>query len=155
MQGTQVWPLVREDPTCHGATKPVCHNYWDCALEPASHNYWVCTPLLLKPVSSRAHMPQLLSPRAATTEAHTPRAYGLQREATAMRSLRTATKSSPRSPQLGKVHTQQQRLSVAKKKKKQIKKNHVFKSILLIQKPKLLGLPWWRSGWESEQKPDY
>ena len=19
--------LVREDPTCHGATKPVCHNY--------------------------------------------------------------------------------------------------------------------------------
>ena len=25
--GTQVRALVREDPTCHGATKPVCHNY--------------------------------------------------------------------------------------------------------------------------------
>ena len=28
MQGTQVPSLVWEDPTCHGATKPVCHNYW-------------------------------------------------------------------------------------------------------------------------------
>ena len=28
MQGTQVWTLVREDPTCRGATKPVRHNYW-------------------------------------------------------------------------------------------------------------------------------
>ena len=27
MQGTQVRALVWEDPTCHGATKPVCHNY--------------------------------------------------------------------------------------------------------------------------------
>ena len=27
MQGTQVHALVREDPTCRGATKPVCHNY--------------------------------------------------------------------------------------------------------------------------------
>ena len=27
MQGTQVQALVREDPTCHGATKPVHHNY--------------------------------------------------------------------------------------------------------------------------------
>ena len=27
MQGTQVRALGREDPTCHGATKPVCHNY--------------------------------------------------------------------------------------------------------------------------------
>ena len=28
MQGTGVLSLVREDPTCHGATKPVRHNYW-------------------------------------------------------------------------------------------------------------------------------
>ena len=28
VQGTQVRALVREDPTCHRATKPVCHNYW-------------------------------------------------------------------------------------------------------------------------------
>ena len=27
MQGTRVQALVREDPTCHGATKPVSHNY--------------------------------------------------------------------------------------------------------------------------------
>ena len=27
MQGIWVQALVREDPTCHGATKPVCHNY--------------------------------------------------------------------------------------------------------------------------------
>ena len=49
MQGTQVWALGREDPTCHGATKPMSHNYWACALEPASHNYWAHVPQLLKP----------------------------------------------------------------------------------------------------------
>ncbi|KAJ8782369.1 hypothetical protein J1605_010077 [Eschrichtius robustus] len=27
MQGTRVRFLVWEDPTCHGATKPVCHNF--------------------------------------------------------------------------------------------------------------------------------
>ena len=27
MQGTRVKALVREDPTCRGATKPVRHNY--------------------------------------------------------------------------------------------------------------------------------
>ena len=40
MQGTRVRALVREDPTCRGATKPARHNYWACALEPVSHNYW-------------------------------------------------------------------------------------------------------------------
>ena len=39
MQGTRVRALVQEDPTCCGATKPVHHNYWACALEPVSHNY--------------------------------------------------------------------------------------------------------------------
>ena len=39
MQGTWVQALVREDPTCRGATKPVRHNYRACALEPACHNY--------------------------------------------------------------------------------------------------------------------
>ena len=48
-QGTQVRALVREDPTCRGATKPVRHNYWSCALEPMSHNYWAHVPQLLKP----------------------------------------------------------------------------------------------------------
>ena len=27
MQGTRIQALVQEDPTCRGATKPVCHNY--------------------------------------------------------------------------------------------------------------------------------
>ena len=39
VQGTRVQALVREDPTCHGASKPVRHNYGACALEPMSHNY--------------------------------------------------------------------------------------------------------------------
>ena len=61
MQGTWIWSLVQDDPTCRGATKPVHHNYWACALEPMSLNYW-------------AHEPQLLNPWATTTEACTPRA---------------------------------------------------------------------------------
>ena len=55
-QGTQVRALVWEDPTCHGATKPVHHNYWACALKPASHIYWVHMPQLLKP----AHLEPML-----------------------------------------------------------------------------------------------
>ena len=50
MQGTRVRALVREDPICRRATKPVCHTYWACALEPTSHNYWARVPQLLKPV---------------------------------------------------------------------------------------------------------
>ena len=46
MQGTRVRSLVREDPTCRGATKPECRNYWACVLqllkptrlEPVLHN---------------------------------------------------------------------------------------------------------------------
>ena len=49
IQVTWVWALVWEDPTCHGATKSVSHNYWACTLEPVSHNYWACVPQLLKP----------------------------------------------------------------------------------------------------------
>ena len=48
MQGTRVWALVQEDPTCRGAAKPVHHSYWACAQEPASHNYWACVLQLLK-----------------------------------------------------------------------------------------------------------
>ena len=31
MQGTRVWALVWEDPTCRGAIGPVSHDYWACA----------------------------------------------------------------------------------------------------------------------------
>ena len=33
MQGTHVWSLVWEDPTCRGATKSVYHNYWAHKLQ--------------------------------------------------------------------------------------------------------------------------
>ena len=61
MQGTRIRALVWEDPTCRGATKLVCHNYWACALEPASQNYWACA---LEPASHNywARVPQLLKP---------------------------------------------------------------------------------------------
>ena len=60
MQGTRVRALVREDPTCRGATKPVRHNYWAWALDPASPNYGsLC---------------------ATTIEARAPRACALQQE---------------------------------------------------------------------------
>ena len=61
MQGTRVRALVQEDPTCCGATKLVCHNYWACALEPISHSYWACA---LEPTSHNywARVPQLLKP---------------------------------------------------------------------------------------------
>ena len=49
MQGTWLRALVWEDPTCHGATKPMHHNSWACDLEPVSHNYWARVPQLLKP----------------------------------------------------------------------------------------------------------
>ena len=39
VQGTRVQALVREDPTCRGATNPVRHNYSACTRDPASHNY--------------------------------------------------------------------------------------------------------------------
>ena len=65
MQGIWVRSLVREDPTCRGATKPMHHNYWACALEPASHNYWARVPQLLKP----AHWePVLRSKRSHNNE---------------------------------------------------------------------------------------
>ena len=56
MQRIQVSALVWEDPTCCGATKPVRHNYWACALEPTSHNHWACMPQLLTP----AHLEPML-----------------------------------------------------------------------------------------------
>ena len=33
IQGTRVWSLVQEDPTCRRATKPMCHKYWACMLQ--------------------------------------------------------------------------------------------------------------------------
>ena len=68
-QKTRVRSLAWEGPTCRGATKLMCHNYWVCALEARTQNYW-------------AHMLQLLNPVCPCSET---------REATPMRSLLTAT----------------------------------------------------------------
>ena len=32
VQGTRVRSPVQEDPTCHGTTKPVCHNCWSTRI---------------------------------------------------------------------------------------------------------------------------
>ena len=96
MQGTRVQALVWEDPTCRRATNPMRHNYWACALQPASHNYWARMPQLLKPVRLE---PVLRNEKPLQWEAP-----------------RTAKKSSPRSPQLEKVHAQQRRPNAAKNK---------------------------------------
>ena len=61
MQGTRVQVLVQEDPTCRGATKPM-HRAQLLSLR------------------SRTREPQLLSPRATTTEACMPRARAPQQE---------------------------------------------------------------------------
>ena len=74
-------------------------------------------PQLLS-LRSRAREPQLLSLCTTTTETHVPRARAKQREATAMRSLRSAMKRSPRSPRLEKARTQQRRPNAAKNKQK-------------------------------------
>ena len=48
MQETWVESLIRDNPICHRATKPVRHSCWACALEPTSHTYWAHVPQLLK-----------------------------------------------------------------------------------------------------------
>ena len=89
VQGTWVWSLVQEDPTCCRATKPVYHNYWASGLESESCNLWSpCTWSLCS----------------------------ITRKATAMRSPCTTTNSSPGLPQLEKAHVQPWRPSTAKSK---------------------------------------
>ena len=101
-QGTWVRVLVREDPTWHGATKPMCRNYWACALQPTCHNYWAHVLQRLKPT----HLEPVLRKR---------------------RGHCTTMKSSPCSPQLEKARAQQRRPNTAKKKK--IRTNHIRESL--------------------------
>ena len=68
MQKTQVRSLIRGDPTCHGAAKPVCHNCQACAPEPG--HVLSPRPQLLKPGYPRAHGPQQEKP--SQQEACTP-----------------------------------------------------------------------------------
>ena len=72
---TWVQAVVQEDPTCHGATKPMRPNCWACALGLSSCDCWACVPQLLKL--------SIWSLFSAT------------REAAAVRSPHATTKSSP------------------------------------------------------------
>ena len=87
VEGTWVQSLVREDSTCCGATKPICHSYWAWALEPMSSSYWTPMPYNL----------------CSTTK-----------ETMAATSLRTTAKSRPCSPQLKKTSARQWRPSTVK-----------------------------------------
>ena len=90
MQGTWVRALVRDDPTCLGATKLMRHNYWACALEPASHNYWACVPQLLKPACLE---PVLRNKRSHRNEKPVHRNEEQPPLAATRESLRAATKT--------------------------------------------------------------
>ena len=72
MQGTQVQSLVREDPTCRGATRPVRHNYW--ARVPQLLKPERLEPVLRNKKSHRDEKPALTttreSPRAAMKTRH-------------------------------------------------------------------------------------
>ena len=67
MQGTRVRALVWEDPICHGATKPVSHNYCACASG-------ACAPQQERPAHRDEEWPPLAptteSPRAETKTQH-------------------------------------------------------------------------------------
>ena len=72
-----------------------------------------------------AAKPQLLSPWAADTEAHSPLSpCSTTREATTMSSPKATMKSSPCSPQLEKVHAQQLSSSRAKNNFFKLKKKN-------------------------------
>ena len=94
MQGTRVWSLVWEDPTCLGATRPLSHNYL---------SLW-----------SRAREPLLLSPYGAIAEARVPGACAPQEKTPQWEALTLQLESSLCAPQLEKAHTQQQRPSTTK-----------------------------------------
>ena len=98
MLGTQVWSLVWEDPTGHGATVFMHHNYWSlCTLKPTRRNSWFHVLQLLKPV--------YLEPVLSKQEKPPREAWAPQ------------WRVVPHSPQLEKAHAQQWRPSTAKNKK--------------------------------------
>ena len=80
----EVWSLFQEDPTCHGSTKSIPHNYWACALELGSLNYW-------------AHMLQLLKPECLEPVLRNKRSH--HRAAPAPRSWRRPVHSNEDSAQ--------------------------------------------------------
>ena len=99
MQVTSISSLVCEDPTCHGAAKPIHHNYWVHTLEPLNHNCW----------------------------ARIPRAWTPQQEKPPQWKACTWQQSSTRSPQLKKARAKKRRPRRAIKKRKiKIKKPALY-----------------------------
>ena len=82
MQETWVRSLVLGDPTCRGATKPTCHNYWAC-------------------------MPRLLNERrgSVTREAATMRG-----PCTATREMPLCNNEGPVQPKINKLKQNQKQL---------------------------------------------
>ena len=70
IQETLVPSLVREDPTCLGATKPTCRSYWSCALEPSGYN---CCAHVLQFLQSTHLEPVLHHRRSCHNEKTIPR----------------------------------------------------------------------------------
>ena len=91
MEGTRVRALVREDPTCRGATKPMHHNCWSPrALEPMCSNYWAHGLQLLKPTCLE---PVLCNKRSHHNEKPVHRNEESPLLAATRESLRAATKT--------------------------------------------------------------
>ena len=90
MQETWVWSLIWEDPTCQGATEPVIHNHWACALAPG----------------------------AAAAEAHVPGVCALRWEATAVRRPGTTAREQPPLATQEKSHTATKTQTAKKKRLK-------------------------------------
>ena len=99
MQGTRVRALVREDPTCRGATKPVRHDYWACTLEPACRNYWSPCATTTEARAPRAHVPQQEKPpqwEACATQRRVAPAHRTQRKP-------ARSKEDPMQPKINKI----------------------------------------------------
>ena len=65
-QGTWVQSLIWEDPTCHGAAKPVRHSYSACAVESGDISTEACAPKLHAPKQQKlltSHLFPHITPR--------------------------------------------------------------------------------------------
>ena len=96
MQVTRVQSLVREDFTCHGATRPLHRNYWAQALEVRSYGYGNPQPWsLCSPTREAAAM-------CTTTREQPPLATieGLQKTRKIQRYIQTIQKERMAAPQV-------------------------------------------------------
>ena len=115
---------------------------------PRSH--WASAPQLLS-LRSRAHEPQLLSPRATITEARVPTARAPQWEKPPRWEARAPQRRvAPHLPQLGKAQAQQRRPNAAKtrlKEKKQIWSWNASRNLYLRS--------WRQDRWSSRRGGDW